>query len=116
MGQSLVECGCDSRSKRKRWPACSTPHFVQLHEVGEVHGQPFYSLEFCDGGTLTEQLKMPRPSPQEAAALIEMLARAMHFAHLRGVVHRDLKPGNVPKGKALNRPTRVGTGLMPPRT
>jgi serine/threonine protein kinase len=53
------------------------------------------SLEFCDGGTLTEQLKKQRPSPREAAALIETLARAMHYAHLRGVVHRDLKPGNV---------------------
>src|SRR5262245_11281144 len=71
------------------------PHIVQLHEVGEVRGQPFFSLEFCDGGTLTEQLQQQRPSPREAAELIETLARAMHYAHLRGVVHRDLKPGNV---------------------
>jgi formylglycine-generating enzyme required for sulfatase activity len=71
------------------------PRIVQLHEVGEVRGQPFFSLEFCDGGTLTEQLKERRPSPRESAQLIETLARAMHYAHLRGVVHRDLKPGNV---------------------
>jgi formylglycine-generating enzyme required for sulfatase activity len=71
------------------------PHIVQLYEAGEVRGQPFFSLEFCDGGTLTQQLKKQRPSPREAAALIETLARAMHYAHLRGVVHRDLKPGNV---------------------
>jgi formylglycine-generating enzyme required for sulfatase activity len=71
------------------------PHIVQLYEVGEVRGQPFFSLEFCDGGTLTEQLRKQRPTPREAAALIETLARAMHYAHLRGVVHRDLKPGNV---------------------
>jgi formylglycine-generating enzyme required for sulfatase activity len=71
------------------------PHIVQLYEVGEVRGQPFFSLEFCDGGTLAEQLKRQRPTPREAAALIETLARAMHYAHLRGVVHRDLKPGNV---------------------
>jgi formylglycine-generating enzyme required for sulfatase activity len=71
------------------------PHIVQLYEAGEVRGQPFFSLEFCDGGTLTEQLKKQRPAPREAAALIETLARAMHYAHLRGVVHRDLKPGNV---------------------
>jgi serine/threonine protein kinase len=60
------------------------PHIVQLYEVGEVQGQPFFSLEFCDGGTLTEQLKKQRPTPREAAALIETLARAMHYAHLRG--------------------------------
>jgi formylglycine-generating enzyme required for sulfatase activity len=71
------------------------PHIVQLYEAGEVRGQPFFSLEFCDGGRLTEQLKKQRPSPREAAGLIETLARAMHYAHLRGVVHRDLKPGNV---------------------
>ncbi len=71
------------------------PNIVQLHEVGEVRGQPYFSLEFCDGGTLTDQLKKKRPSPREAAELIETLARAMHYAHLRGVVHRDLKPGNV---------------------
>jgi formylglycine-generating enzyme required for sulfatase activity len=70
-------------------------HIVQLYEAGEVRGQPFFSLEFCDGGTLTEQLKKRRPTPRGAAELIETLARAMHYAHLRGVVHRDLKPGNV---------------------
>ncbi len=71
------------------------PNIVQLHEVGDVRGQPYFSLEFCDGGTLTDHLKKKRPSPREAAERIETLARAMHYAHLRGVVHRDLKPGNV---------------------
>lgn len=71
------------------------PQIVQLYDAGEVRGQPFFSLEFCDGGTLAQQWKQQRPSPWEAAALIETLARAMHYAHLRGVVHRDMKPGNV---------------------
>ncbi len=71
------------------------PHIAQLYEAGEVRGQPFFSLEFCDGGTLAQEWKRQRPSPREAAGLIETLARAMHYAHLRGVVHRDLKPGNV---------------------
>src|SRR5262249_44579884 len=71
------------------------PHIVQLQEAGEAHGQPFFSLELCDGGALADLLKKQRPTSREAAALIETLARAMHYAHLRGVVHRDLKPGNV---------------------
>ncbi len=78
-------------------------HIVQLYEAGEVRGQPFFSLEFCDGGTLAQQWKKQRTSPREAAGLIETLARAMHYAHLRGVVHRDLKPGNV----LLSGPERV---------
>jgi formylglycine-generating enzyme required for sulfatase activity len=87
------------------------PHIVQLHEVGEVRGQPFFSLEFCDGGTLGDHLKKQRPSPQESAALIETLARAMHYAHLRGVVHRDLKPGNVLLAGAQRVPKITDFGL-----
>jgi formylglycine-generating enzyme required for sulfatase activity len=87
------------------------PHIVQLYEAGEVRGQPFFSLEFCDGGTLTEQLKKQRPSPREAATLIETLARAMQYAHLRGVVHRDLKPGNVLLAGAERVPKITDFGL-----
>jgi formylglycine-generating enzyme required for sulfatase activity len=87
------------------------PHIVPLHEVGEVRGQPFFSLEFCDGGTLTDQLKKQRPTPHEAAALIETLARAVHYAHLRGVVHRDLKPGNVLLAGAERVPKITDFGL-----
>src|SRR5262249_16872910 len=87
------------------------PHIVQLHEVGEVRGQPFFSLEFCGGGTLTEQFKKQGPPPRESAQLIEALARAMHYAHLRGVVHRDLKPGNVLLAGAERMPKITDFGL-----
>ncbi len=71
------------------------PHIVQIHEIGECEGLPFFSLEFCSGGTLANKLKgIPLP-PMEAAALVETLARAMDAAHQAGVVHRDLKPANV---------------------
>jgi tRNA A-37 threonylcarbamoyl transferase component Bud32 len=71
------------------------PNIVQIYEIGEHDGLPFFSLEFVEGGTL--EAKMGRkPMPfDEAAQLIETLARAVHVAHQRGIVHRDLKPANV---------------------
>ena len=71
------------------------PHIVQLHEVGEVRGQPYFSLEFCDGGTLTEQLKGTPSVSAPSGRADRDAARAMHYAHLSGMVHRDLKPANV---------------------
>jgi WD40 repeat protein/tRNA A-37 threonylcarbamoyl transferase component Bud32 len=71
------------------------PNIVQLHDVGEHEGRRFFSLEYCDGGALDERLQGKPLPAREAAALVEKLARAMHYAHLRGVVHRDLKPANV---------------------
>jgi ABC-type amino acid transport substrate-binding protein len=71
------------------------PHIVQIYEVSEQEGLPYFSLEFCPGGSLKQKLSgMPLP-PQEAATLVETLARAMHEAHAKGIVHRDLKPANV---------------------
>jgi WD40 repeat protein/predicted Ser/Thr protein kinase len=70
-------------------------NIVQIYEVGEQDGRPFLSLEFVEGGSLADQLKgTPQPA-YEAARLLETLARAVHAAHLCGVVHRDLKPANV---------------------
>ncbi len=71
------------------------PNIVQVHEVGEHEGLPFFSLEFCGGGSLDRMLAgTPLPS-METARLVETLARAMHAAHQAGVIHRDLKPANV---------------------
>jgi tetratricopeptide (TPR) repeat protein len=71
------------------------PHIVQIYEVGEQNGLPYFSLEFCPGGSLAGQLGGKPLPPARAAALVETLARAMHAAHQAGVVHRDLKPANV---------------------
>ena len=71
------------------------PNIVQLYEVGEHEGHPFFSLEFCEGGTLARHLKDEPISAERAAQMVETLARAIHYAHERGVVHRDLKPANV---------------------
>jgi eukaryotic-like serine/threonine-protein kinase len=71
------------------------PHIVQIFEVGEHGGLPFFSLEYCPGGSLDKKLNGTPLPPKEAAALVEKLARAMQAAHDKGVVHRDLKPANV---------------------
>jgi WD40 repeat protein/tRNA A-37 threonylcarbamoyl transferase component Bud32 len=71
------------------------PHIVQIYEVGEQAGLPYFSLEFCEGDSLANQLDgTPMPGPQ-AAQLVEMLASGAHAAHQQGIVHRDLKPANV---------------------
>jgi hypothetical protein len=71
------------------------PNVVQIHEVGSVGGRPFFSLEFVDGGTLAARVRHTPQAPAKAARLVEVVARAVHAAHRRGVVHRDLKPANV---------------------
>ena len=71
------------------------PNIVQVYEVGEHERKPFFSLEFCGGGSLEKKLGgTPLPS-KEAASLVGTLARAMQAAHEQKVIHRDLKPANV---------------------
>ena len=66
------------------------PNIVPIYEIGEVDGQPFFSMKLVDGPALRGGL-----APRRAAALVATLARAVHHAHQRGIVHRDLKPNNV---------------------
>jgi WD40 repeat protein len=71
------------------------PNIVQIYEVGEHKGLPFFSMELVEGGSLSQQLAGTPQPPRQAAAVLEVLARAVHHAHQRGIVHRDLKPANV---------------------
>ncbi len=71
------------------------PNIVQVYEVGEHDGVPFLALEYCAGGSLDKKLNGTPLPAQEAARLLQTLARAMQAAHDKSVIHRDLKPANV---------------------
>ncbi|MGB7327362.1 MAG: serine/threonine-protein kinase, partial [Rubripirellula sp.] len=73
----------------------SHPNIVSVYEVGEHQGLPFFSLEFVDGPSLSEQLKETTMSDREAAAMMLPIARAIEYSHQRGILHRDLKPQNI---------------------
>jgi serine/threonine-protein kinase len=71
------------------------PNIVPIHEVGEIDCQHFFSMGFVDGITLTQRLAQG-PLPGKAAArYVRQIARAVHYAHGRGILHRDLKPANI---------------------
>src|SRR6202045_160071 len=71
------------------------PNIVQVHDVGDVEGRPYFTMEFVEGGDLADQIQgVPQPARQ-AATLVATLADAVHVAHQSGIVHRDLKPANV---------------------
>jgi eukaryotic-like serine/threonine-protein kinase len=68
---------------------------LPIYAVGEHDGAPFYNMKFAEGGTLSARIDNYRDKPREAATLIAKLARAVAYAHEHGILHRDLKPGNV---------------------
>src|SRR5262249_34566003 len=90
------------------------PNIVQIFDIGEYEGRPYFSLELVEDGSLDRKLRGTPLAPTAAARLVEQVAQAMHYAHQKGVVHRDLKPANIllagnpksqePKHKQIEKP------------
>ena len=70
-------------------------NIVQIYEVGEFDGAPFYAMEFVESGSLADRLRNGPMEDREAVQLLISVARALHFAHRNHVVHRDMKPANI---------------------
>jgi eukaryotic-like serine/threonine-protein kinase len=72
------------------------PNILPIYEVGQCEDElPFFSMKFAAGGSLVEAAPALRREPRRAAALMAKVARAVQYAHIRGILHRDLKPANI---------------------
>jgi len=71
------------------------PNIVHIHEVGQTHGQHFFTMEYIEGRSLADRIHEGPVAPEETARLLAKVARAVEHLHHHGVVHRDLKPSNI---------------------
>jgi serine/threonine-protein kinase len=71
------------------------PHILPVYDVGEYEGVHYFSMKLVEGGSLAAHLDSYRADPREAARMVATIARAVYYAHQRGILHRDLKPSNI---------------------
>jgi hypothetical protein len=86
------------------------PNIVAIHEVGEVDGQPYFTMDLVDGPDLADMCHGHPQPPRRAAEYLRDIARAVATAHTAGILHRDLKPSNVLVGRD-QRPRVTDFGL-----
>jgi eukaryotic-like serine/threonine-protein kinase len=71
------------------------PNVIQVYEVGEHDGRPFLAIELVEGDSLKQKTAGEPQPPRAAAELVEVLARAVHYVHQQGFIHRNLKPADI---------------------
>ena len=120
-GHAASEDARRFRTEAEAVAALAHPNIVRLYEAGEADGLPYFALEFCAGGPLDKRLAGRPQNPRQAAALLAAVARAVQSAHEAGVVHRDLKPGNIlldekglPKVADFGLAKRIDSGVSGP--
>ena len=86
-----------ARFQREAEAVASLRHanIVQVYDVGDHEGCPYFTMELLEGGSLAQALAGTPQSAGQAAALLITLAEAVQAAHQAGIVHRDLKPANI---------------------
>ena len=99
------------------------PNIIKIFAIETTpDGRPYLVLEFAEGGSLDRELAGHPQEPRRAAEMMETIARAVQFAHEKGVIHRDLKPANVLRGKdkalkltdfGLAKELEVSSGMTP---